>query len=127
MMVRGRRIDLRWRRSDLGAVLFLCILAAAALGWAGRQDRIEFAHHPPADPGRIQAARQRIDPNTASQASLLRLPGIGKVRAGAIVEYRDSHRPRAFKFAGDLTQVPGIGPATAGRIAPHLILPSRDD
>jgi len=122
-----RHIDLWWRRSDLGALLFLCIAAAAALGWAIGQGRIEFAHRPPAKPEQTKAARERIDPNTASEASLLRLPGIGKVRAAAITAYRASRGDRAFKFAEDLGQVRGIGPAIAQRIAQHLVLPSRGD
>ena len=122
-----RHIDLRWRRSDLGALLFLCIPVAAALGWAIGQDRIEFAHRPPVDPERTEAAHQLIDPNTASEASLLRLPGIGKVRAAAITAYRASRGARAFRFAEDLAQVRGIGPAIAQRIAQHLVLPSRGD
>ncbi len=59
----------------------------------------------------------RINPNDAPVASLVRLPGIGMARAGAIVAYRersrfigkDSNSP-AFRNCDDLQKVSGIGP-----------------
>jgi competence ComEA-like helix-hairpin-helix protein len=58
----------------------------------------------------------RINPNEAPVGSLVRLPGLGIGRAGAIVAYRqefrrDSKRP-AFQNCNDLQKVHGIGPKT---------------
>jgi len=117
------RIDLRWRRGDLGALLLLCVAAAAGLARGLARDRVEFSHRPAALAERISSARQRIDPNTASVASLVRLWGIGEVKAGEIVKYRDNHGPGAFRFAEDLQLVKGIGPATVHRIAGDLSVP----
>lgn len=62
---------------------------------------------------------ERIDPNTASEAQLRRLPGIGPSRARAIIELRKSGR---FRVAEDLLPVPGIGEVILARVAPHLDL-----
>ena len=93
------------------------------LGWESARPRIEFADQPPAETRRVSDATDRIDPNTASEASMLRLSGIGPARARAIVEYRRSHGPNAFRTAGDLIGVRGIGPGTIHRIEPDLSLP----
>ena len=69
----------------------------------------------------------RINPNDAPVASLVRLPGIGMARAGAIVEYRDrsrftgkdNHGP-AFRNCDDLQKVSGIGPKTVQNISEWL-------
>lgn len=61
------------------------------------------------------ALEQKINPNDASVASLIRLPGIGRVRASAIVEYRSAMTgsEKAFGSSGDLEKIKGIGPKTA--------------
>ena len=64
----------------------------------------------------------RINPNTASADSLARLPGVGIVRAGAIVEYRKSFNRKngnspCFQNCDDLQKVKGIGPKTAQNIS----------
>ena len=50
--------------------------------------------------------------NTATQAELEQLPGIGPTLAAAIVQERDRNGP--FRSVDDLTRVHGIGP---GRLA----------
>lgn len=65
----------------------------------------------------------RINPNFASQVSLMRLPGIGKRRADDIVAYRDSFgdgNGEAFRNCEDLQRVKGIGPKTAADICEWL-------
>jgi competence ComEA-like helix-hairpin-helix protein len=49
-----------------------------------------------------------IDPNDATVAELVRLPGIGEVLAGRIVAYRETHG--RFESIDDLLAVQGIGP-----------------
>jgi competence protein ComEA len=46
--------------------------------------------------------------NTAAQAELETLPGIGPVLAQRIIEYREAHGP--FATIEDIQNVPGIGP-----------------
>ncbi len=64
----------------------------------------------------------KINPNNASVASLIRLPGIGPVRAAAIVEYRAAMTgsTKAFSSCADLQKVKGIGPKTAESIGRWL-------
>ncbi len=59
-----------------------------------------------------------ININTAPLAELQLLPGIGAVKAEAIVEFRSSYGP--FAEPAEITNVPGIGPATLENIQ-HLI------
>jgi competence protein ComEA len=51
-----------------------------------------------------------VNINTATQAELETLQGIGPAKAKAIVNYRKKNGP--FKSPGDLEKVNGIGPAT---------------
>lgn len=68
---------------------------------------------------------EKINPNNAPPASLIRLPGIGVSRAGAIVTYRrnfaeqNGDRP-AFQTIDDLQKIKGIGPKTAENISEWL-------
>ena len=68
------------------------------------------------------APGERLDPNTAGEEELDRLPGIGPAAARAIVESRSAEGP--FGDVEALTRVRGIGPATIERLAPHLTLPA---
>jgi len=83
---------------------------------------------------RIHQVDSRIDPNTASWVELdAFLPGVGEVTAKRIVAYRQAHRKSGthddsspsvvFLRPEDLQAVPGIGPKTMTRIAPHLVFP----
>ncbi len=61
---------------------------------------------------------QRIDINRADPWLLESLPGIGEVRAQAIVGHRLEHGP--FRTIEDLLRVSGIGPSTLERIADYI-------
>ena len=65
---------------------------------------------------------QRINPNTASTASLVRLPGVGKARALDIIHYRESQKQDGpvFRSAQDLENIRGIGSKTAATLEPWL-------
>jgi competence ComEA-like helix-hairpin-helix protein len=75
--------------------------------------------------GREFELESRINPNDALVESLMRLPGLGIGRAGAIVAYReninrkDSDRP-AFRNCNDLQKVKGVGPKTVQSISQWL-------
>jgi len=59
-----------------------------------------------------------LNPNTASQAELQTLPGVGPALSQRIVDAR-SEKP--FRNADDLDRVKGIGPAKLEKLRPHLI------
>jgi len=70
---------------------------------------------------------ERINPNDAPLASLIRLPGVGLTRARAIVAYRDRihaqpGHPPAFTTSDDLQEIKGIGPAIVNGVRPWLQL-----
>ena len=66
----------------------------------------------------------RINPNTASAASLVRLPGIGISRANSIVVYRNKissdNTMLVFENSDDLQEITGIGPMTVENINEYL-------
>ncbi len=59
-----------------------------------------------------------ININTASQAELESLPGIGPTLARRIIEFRETHGP--FNSIEDLKKVPGIGEATFSRLKDYI-------
>jgi DNA uptake protein ComE-like DNA-binding protein len=58
-----------------------------------------------------------LDPNTAPVDSLELLPGIGKVLADRIVDYRQHHR---FERPVDLTEIKGIGAKLLEQLRPYI-------
>ena len=64
---------------------------------------------------------ERVDPNTATEADLDRLPGLGPGAARAVVADREANGP--FRAADDLLRVRGVGPKTLEKMRPHLDLP----
>jgi len=71
----------------------------------------------------LESPPLRINPNTATMASLVRLPGVGKARAMDIIHYRQNQQPNKVVFlsARDLQAIGGIGPKTAVALEPWLI------
>ncbi len=61
-----------------------------------------------------EAADDRVDINLAGREELMTLPGIGEVRAEAILQYREENGP--FSSAEELMNVPGIKESTFGQI-----------
>jgi len=61
---------------------------------------------------------QRIDLNSADAWLLEALPGIGQVKAQAIVQYRNAHGP--FAYVEQLSQVEGIGDSIVEEIMPFV-------
>lgn len=51
-----------------------------------------------------------VNVNTATKAELTELPGIGEVKAQAIIDYREAEGD--FKTLAELNEVNGIGEAT---------------
>ena len=69
----------------------------------------------PGGPGAAPGAGPLINLNAATEAELLRLPGIGPAKARAIVAYRQSRGP--FASVEEILRVPGIGPSTLAGFA----------
>lgn len=66
----------------------------------------------------VATAADPVDLNTASEAQLRTLPGIGP----ALVQRIIAARP--FASVDDLTRVPGVGPATLTRLRPLVVAES---
>jgi competence protein ComEA len=63
---------------------------------------------------------QTLDINTASEAELTQLPGVGPSLAARIVEYRTENGP--FQSVDDLQNVSGIGPSKFDKMVAYLRL-----
>jgi competence protein ComEA len=63
---------------------------------------------------------QTLDVNTATEAELTQLPGVGPSLAARIVEYRTENGP--FQSVDDLQNVSGIGPSKFEKMAPFVRL-----
>ncbi len=125
-----------WTDPMRGVRLFLILLCVAFLlgGVIHRQRAFKHGTVPPlADSSLIvvfqdesqivlhpDSALTKIGINDADVRTLVALPGIGKVKAQAIVEYRTTHGP--FRRAEDLLNVYGIGPKTLEKIKPLIII-----
>ncbi len=67
-------------------------------------------------PGMLEG--EVLDLNTASQADLTRLPGIGEKKAAAILAWREEHGP--FQVVEDVMSVDGIGEKILADIRPYV-------
>jgi competence protein ComEA len=76
-----------------------------------------LATGPAAAKGRPLAPGELVDLNAASVEELMRLPGVGRKRAEAIVALR-SRRP--LRRADDVAQVKGISPAWVAKNRANL-------
>ena len=63
---------------------------------------------------------KKTNPNKASLEELIRLPEIGPVLAGNIIEYRNSNG--GFKSLEELQKVQGLGPKKLERLKDYLSL-----
>ena len=66
------------------------------------------------------SAKECISINTADIEELILLHGIGRVKAGRIIEYRQEHGK--FKHLSELLNVKGIGPKIFERLKDHITL-----
>ena len=106
------------RIQSFAFVISVCVAVCFSLGFvseyvsSGQGSKIEL--------------ESRINPNDAPIASLVRLPGIGVSRAGAIIAYRENFGGSpyggnpVFRSCNDLQKVKGIGPKTVQNIGELL-------
>jgi len=66
----------------------------------------------------LRGRDESLDINRVGSAQLERLPGLGPVRAQAIVDHRDRNGP--FRSIEEVTAVPGIGSALLKRLRRYL-------
>ena len=109
----------------LPGALFVSGLLVLALGWAGgvrlHRPVVVFQDVPSDDahiPGRDWSGI-RIDVNSAAEAQLDLLPGIGPRLAARIVQQRSSEGP--FASVDDLARVSGVGPRLIERLRPYAV------
>jgi competence ComEA-like helix-hairpin-helix protein len=104
------------RSQPLVALILAGLLGAAAVWFTmagGLSGRLVDHDAPPAI-----AHAFTIDVNTAGEAEMTQLPGLGPVTARRILDRRRDHGP--FRSLDELLEVPGIGPATLAALRPHL-------
>jgi competence protein ComEA len=69
--------------------------------------------------GEVAGGKVRL--NTATEAELRQLPGIGPARAREIIADREANGP--YRTLEDLARVPGIGPGILQRLRGRVIVP----
>jgi competence protein ComEA len=72
----------------------------------------------PAGGGEDGDGAAKVSLNTAGQAQLETLPGVGPVTAQKIVAWREQHGK--FTKVAELQEVDGIGPKTYAELEPHV-------
>ena len=88
---------------------------------AGQQDRLAPAEGSPPEEETAEITLL-LNINTATVQQLQALPGIGAVRAQAIVDYRTEHGP--FRYVEQLRDVSGIGEGTLEKILDYVTVGS---
>ena len=63
-------------------------------------------------------SQEKLDLNTATQEELDALPGIGPVKAEAILQYREESGP--FRTVEEIMEVEGIGEKTLEQLRPYI-------
>ncbi len=105
---------MRWR--DARRAMFLAAVAAAVLSAAASPGEAAGPKAPA--PGASAGAPETVDLNAATSAELQAVPGIGKVLADRIVEFREKNGP--FGRVDDLIKVQGIGEKSLEKLRPYL-------
>jgi len=68
----------------------------------------------------VNIALAAVNINTADKKALASLPGIGDVKAEAIIKYRKDHGE--FKNIKDLVNVKGVGPKTLDKLSKDITI-----
>jgi len=106
-------------------LMMLAVVAMAALPAAAQQKSQSPAAKPSAAAKDGAAPIATINLNTATQAQLETLPGIGAKAAQRILEYRQKNG--SFKKAEDLMNVKGIGEKAFLKLKPYLTVTDRPE
>ena len=94
----------------------------ASRSWSGRREPPGWPPRPRRRPAWPAAggATPLVNLNSATQAELEELPGVGPVTAQSILTFRTENG--AFTAVDELLEVSGIGDATLAEIAPFVTL-----
>jgi len=107
------------RQDRIQSFAFVAVVMAAlciSCFWVVHSSKLTYSDN-------VAQLDRMVNPNDASVASLIRLPGVGLAKAQAIVTYRESIKDGqsgAFHNCQDLQKVNGIGPKTAEDLGEFL-------
>jgi competence protein ComEA len=93
------------------------VAVALLLGLSGAAPVVSGAERMAAQ-GSQAGAVQAVDLNQASAEQLITIPGIGKVMAQRIIDFREQHGP--FNRVEDLMKVKGIGEKSLQKLRPYV-------
>lgn len=108
------------RAADLNALNLAEPLADGVQVYVARRGETTGAVPTVPDPALSPGVPSAININTADAVALEQIPGIGPVRAQAIIEYRT--QIGSFDSIDQLLEVTGIGPATLESMRPYVTL-----
>lgn len=118
--------SLTWSAPQRRVVAALVGVLLLIIVWRAAVDSSVLPDPPPPVGARAHVVANRIDPNTADEAALVTLPGIGPARAQGIIAYREAFARRnpsrpAFRRAEDLLYVDGFGHSMVEQLREYLI------
>jgi len=117
------------KRRDIILWLLLIVLVGS-LFYRAMEDRYKANSDFAINDEQVKKTADKVNPNTASWASLARLPGIGPGKAKAIIKYRNMWKKNgpgnkiAFSESNDLCRIKGIGQKTVEQIKDYLVFGS---
>lgn len=105
----------RWTKHIAGTLVYALLGGTTVWGQQPAGTAPPATAAPAAKPATATApAGTKVNINTADEASLEALKGIGETKAKAIIEYRQKNGP--FKTVDDLKNVKGIGDKLAAQL-----------
>lgn len=107
------------RAGAAAAAAALAFALAAALPGPEAEGAVELSR------GEGTAPAGAVELNSAAQQELDLLPGIGPVKAAAIIDYRAEHGP--FSDVQELLEVPGIGEATLEGLRDYVCADAQEE